>query len=222
MKNFIAILSFITLSFFASFSFAQNNGCNIKPKFSYSTNGLTVSFENESKGSFNKVKWSFADGSTYNKGNISHTFSKGGVYTFRLEVSNTRKGCFEVFEGKVFVFNTNNATPANEPTIATTTVPTFEPAVSQVIEKNMIGAVSTYPNPTTNFANINFTLSTDSEVQVNVFDMAGRLVANIFEGSLQAGVQTVKFERTANMSNGMYFVKISSANAAVTERVILQ
>lgn len=68
-----------------------------------------------------------------------------------------------------------------------------------------------FPNPVTNTSMIDFTLNTDSQVTVNVYDQLGNLVANLVNDFKTAGSYSVEFN-TNNLAAGTYLAKITSAN----------
>ena len=64
--------------------------------FSYSVNGGTVSFTNNSTGNFSSSSWTFGDGSTSSSTSPSHTFAASGTYTVCLDISNFF-GCSDTY-----------------------------------------------------------------------------------------------------------------------------
>lgn len=79
-------------------------------------------------------------------------------------------------------------------------------------------SVSIYPNPAVATANLAFSLTEDSKVQVLVYDAMGRLVATVANTSMQKGQHTVAIN-TAAFASGLYNVKIQTEQGAQTERL---
>lgn len=77
--------------------------------------------------------------------------------------------------------------------------------------------VSVYPNPTATTANINFALKAAEQTTINVYDVTGKVVANVVNGKLNAGKNTVSVE-TANLTNGIYFARIQAGSTVQTVR----
>lgn len=80
--------------------------------------------------------------------------------------------------------------------------------------------ISIHPNPITNTANIEFNLVNSSNVVVSVFDLLGKKVANLHNGELSNGSHTIKFN-SADMLQGIYFVKIQMNNQVITKKVLV-
>ena len=66
-----------------------------------------------------------------------------------------------------------------------------------------------YPNPFNPSTIIKFGLATDSKVSVKIFDILGREVATLLNGSLEAGSHEVQFN-AKNITSGVYFYKIEA------------
>ncbi|MFN3754049.1 T9SS type A sorting domain-containing protein [Flavobacterium sp.] len=114
------------------------------------------------------------------------------------------------------------------------TVPTTNSAVSEVIFDNLVveatfeeellgvntvnevAAFSVFPNPTTN----NFTINSANSSTINgveMVDINGRTVKSIkFDNLTSADVNI------ADLSQGVYMVKISSENGSVTQKIVKQ
>jgi len=74
--------------------------------------------------------------------------------------------------------------------------------------------VRIYPNPATDFITISATKNLENVV-VELFDIAGKLVAD----NSQSGNTTLTI---ANLSNGVYFCKVSSAKTVLKmEKVVV-
>lgn len=64
-----------------------------------------------------------------------------------------------------------------------------------------------YPNPSNPVSKINFQLPLDGRVSIKVYDIIGKEVGLIFEGTKEAGYHTVEFNGS-NLASGVYFYKI--------------
>lgn len=78
--------------------------------FEYAVEGKTVAFTNQSEGDFDRVFWSFGDGSFSEEKSPIHTFSETGDYFFNLTIENTATGCTEHYEGYVHITGGNTGT----------------------------------------------------------------------------------------------------------------
>lgn len=80
-----------------------------------------------------------------------------------------------------------------------------------------------YPNPSNGTSYLSFNLIEQADVDVKVYDVAGRLVKDLGRNnSTAAGTQIYSISKTGdNLSNGIYFVKILINNSLYTEKLIL-
>ena len=82
-----------------------------------------------------------------------------------------------------------------------------------------------YPNPFNSGTIIPFSLSRETEVHLQVFDVLGRPVANLVVGRLQTGRHRVNWEgRDAGgqrVSSGIYFYRLRGGNRAESRKMTL-
>ena len=82
-----------------------------------------------------------------------------------------------------------------------------------------------YPNPFNSGTVIPFSLSSETEVHLQVFDVLGRPVVNLVVGRLQIGLYRVSWEgRDAggqSVPSGIYFYRLSSGNRAESRKMAL-
>jgi photosystem II stability/assembly factor-like uncharacterized protein len=77
-----------------------------------------------------------------------------------------------------------------------------------------------YPNPFNPSTTISFTLDRDGFVSLNVYDVAGRVVATILNKAMTAGSYDVGFN-ASGLSSGVYFYKLNTADQVMTRKMIL-
>ena len=77
-----------------------------------------------------------------------------------------------------------------------------------------------YPNPIRAKCSIVYTLVTDSEVKIAMFDVTGRVVREIVNGRQNAGSYQETIE-VFDLAQGVYFIKIESQNKSEVEKVTL-
>ncbi len=82
--------------------------------------------------------------------------------------------------------------------------------------------LSVYPNPFSSSTQISYNLPTAAQTTVEVFDIVGKKVADLFDGKQTEGLQQITFDRTAfGLTNGMYFVKIKVGESVITQKVLV-
>ena len=111
------------------------------------------------------------------------------------------------------------------------TAPDFRPATNSIAltninydlaandaginEVSIFENISLYPNPAQNEATLALSLVTSSVVNVTVYDVTGKIVSNVFNGKLNEG-ETNLFINTTDLSNGVYYAKISTDSVVET------
>ncbi|MEA2077818.1 MAG: T9SS type A sorting domain-containing protein [Candidatus Marinimicrobia bacterium] len=77
-----------------------------------------------------------------------------------------------------------------------------------------------YPNPFNPVTNITFALPTSSDVNLIVYDMAGRTVKTLVNGYVNAGSYDVTFD-ASNLASGVYFYQLSADNTNIVKKMVL-
>ena len=82
--------------------------------------------------------------------------------------------------------------------------------------------ISAYPNPFTDNANIGYNLTADnSNVKVEIYDISGKFVTNLFEGNQNAGNYTYNFSgKNYSSMSGIYVAKITINNAVYSQQLV--
>ncbi len=84
--------------------------------------------------------------------------------------------------------------------------------------------VGNYPNPFNPLTNIVFELAQTSPVELSVFDVTGRKVADLVNGTMSPGRHSVPFDATSggrDLPSGMYLYRLSSGSHASTGKMLL-
>jgi len=76
------------------------------------------------------------------------------------------------------------------------------------------------PNPVIGLATISFTIPHDCYVNVDVFDVSGRLVVTLVEEYTHAGKHTIFFD-THNVTNGVYYFRLEAGTFIQTESCVV-
>ena len=78
-----------------------------------------------------------------------------------------------------------------------------------------------YPNPSNDVVTVGMTLERARDVSVEVFDVTGRRVAVLHEGTLAAGADHRFVFGDADLPGGVYLVRATAGGASVERRVTL-
>ncbi len=224
MRLLLIILSILI------FSTSANASCDITPRFSYKTSGLTVSFKNKTVGEYEKVKWEFGDGSTSEELHPSHAYEGKGKYQFTLTVYG-KDGCESTFEGKVYVFDTKRRILVNEvrdkvkeekTTVEdVTTIAKNEVELPNTETTDNLSSVGSYPNPFEDVTIITFNLAAQDEVIVSVFDISGQLVREVANQKMMEGTHSFRFER-GDLTAGVYLLQVTTMSTSKTHKMMIQ
>jgi hypothetical protein len=76
-----------------------------------------------------------------------------------------------------------------------------------------------YPNPFNPKTVINFELSEISEVNLSIYDMNGKKVATLVEGSKPAGYHSVNWD-ASHFSSGIYFYRLQAGDFVDTKKMV--
>ncbi|MFA5670224.1 MAG: T9SS type A sorting domain-containing protein [Balneolaceae bacterium] len=90
----------------------------------------------------------------------------------------------------------------------------------QVDKKNSFYLSEPYTNPFNPTTNINFTIPQKGMVSLVVYDVLGREVATLVNGTLPAGKQSIRFD-ASNLANGMYLYKLRVNNQKIVRKMTL-
>ncbi len=81
------------------------------------------------------------------------------------------------------------------------------------------------PNPFRDAATIAYELPARARVTVGVYDVAGRLVRQVADGTVEAGPHAVQWDGRdssgRSVASGVYFCRIDADGASETQRVVL-
>src|SRR5690606_17191467 len=99
-------------------------------------------------------------------------------------------------------------------------------AVSTSIDENGLDSPYTfaldqnYPNPFNPSTQIRFSVPEQGQVSLQVFDMTGRMVAELLNESMPAGVHTVQFD-AQSVASGMYVYRLNAQGLSLTNKMTL-
>jgi hypothetical protein len=76
------------------------------------------------------------------------------------------------------------------------------------------------PNPAANSTTIKYELKENANVTLRVFDIAGKEVIHINEGTKSSGIYTIELN-TASLQNGVYFYSFEAGAEKVTRKMTI-
>ena len=79
---------------------------------------------------------------------------------------------------------------------------------------------SPYPNPFNPITNLSFSVPIKSHVKIEIYDIQGRLVQEIFNDLINPGIHNIKWMAN-NYASGIYFVNMVSGDFSSTQKITL-
>jgi hypothetical protein len=78
-----------------------------------------------------------------------------------------------------------------------------------------------FPNPAQDFATFTVnSLTPTQSATLALYDYSGRKIQDIFQGSLNVGIEEFKIEAPKNTQNGIYFVKLTTETGTYSRTII--
>lgn len=81
-------------------------------------------------------------------------------------------------------------------------------------------SVDIYPNPFNPITTVRFTLQTDQNVSIEVYNIMGQLIQELTNSTYTAGTHTISFNGS-NLSTGIYFIKSRIGVQTFTQKITL-
>jgi hypothetical protein len=97
--------------------------------------------------------------------------------------------------------------------------------VSNNVEINEVRSLKSdvriYPNPADQLTTINYQLSTNSNVNMFIYDLTGKKVMELKQGKQTAGIHKININTSA-LSKGMYYYTLTRDNNSITRKMIIE
>jgi len=85
--------------------------------------------------------------------------------------------------------------------------------------------ISAYPNPFNSETRISISVPYDDHIVVNIYDISGNIVKNLYDGNIESGIHNFKWngiDGSGNIvSSGIYFVKINTSTKEFQTKIVL-
>lgn len=83
----------------------------------------------------------------------------------------------------------------------------------------ILANVKVYPNPVSDYLNMTFSISKDSNVTIRIMDVLGNEITTLFSERLSTGEHSNTFNISSKISSGFYFVRVSVGSEIITKRI---
>jgi hypothetical protein len=85
---------------------------------------------------------------------------------------------------------------------------------------NGFGISNIYPNPFNPLVNFDIQLLETENININIYDLRGNKIDNIYNGTLEFGNHTFSWDAN-NFSTGIYIISCNSNNLVSNQKVLL-
>lgn len=96
----------------------------------------------------------------------------------------------------------------------------FDPATVSVSEIPSMSGLNVFPNPSTGIASVSFGLDESALVAIDVLDISGRQVAEVFSGMMSSG-EYLEQLNLVHLKGGVYLLRIQAKGGVVVRKLVI-
>jgi hypothetical protein len=83
----------------------------------------------------------------------------------------------------------------------------------------ILANVKVYPNPVSDYLNMTYSISKDSNVTIRIMDVLGNEITTLFSERQSTGEHSNTFSISSRISSGFYFIRVSVGSEIITKRI---
>jgi len=83
----------------------------------------------------------------------------------------------------------------------------------------ILANVKVYPNPVSEYLNMTYSISKDSNVTIRIMDVLGNEITTLFSERQTIGEHSNTFSISSRISSGFYFIRVSVGSEIITKRI---
>jgi hypothetical protein len=147
------------------------------------------------------------------------TIPKGSSFTITTYDPGTNEPFYEIFQavenyGMIYAATFGRGIFRDESL--------FEVGVEELFDSSITDDLnlSVFPNPASDIINISYYLNNPSNVQLNIYDLAGKLVSTVNETGLSKGHQKIDL-KVNSLNRGTYLMQLVAGNEISTAKLII-
>jgi hypothetical protein len=91
--------------------------------------------------------------------------------------------------------------------------------IAGIPASNRIG-LSASPNPFNNYTNLKISLPKAGNVEVKIYDIAGKEVASLYQGYYSTGIFELHWN-ASDLPSGVYFARLTAGGFTQTQKILL-
>lgn len=155
--------------------------------------------------------WDFGDGYTSTLPYPSHTYAGNGPYYLCLTIADSTGAgyCTDMYCDSLAAGRSEGIT-----------VTVVAPLTTGISEQVITTSLANFPNPFSGSTTINYTISADAAVELNIIDLLGNNVASLENSHKAAGSYSVVWNAD-NVAQGMYLLQMRANNSATIKKIIV-
>lgn len=88
-------------------------------------------------------------------------------------------------------------------------------------QSTSFSGISIFPNPIADQFKVNYNLLEDGEVKAAIYDLQGKLVAELFTENQSTGFHSQQLDLPENCNGGVYFLKLAQEGKKELQRIII-
>jgi PKD repeat protein len=176
-----------------------------------------VQFTNTSTGTTTSTtyEWTFGDGTSSADQNTSHTYSHADHYTVCLFINDPVTGCHEHYCQTI---NSNHRQGHDHHALVP--LHSFVNDAGVTINLSSEQYIINYPNPFRTSAAIQYELTEDANVQVDIFDRNGRKMLKVLNEHQSEGQHTQAIH-AGTLSPGLYILKMNVGGESFQKKIVI-
>lgn len=95
----------------------------------------------------------------------------------------------------------------------------YPASMTSIEEEAVTSGLSIFPNPVTDFMQVNFTAQSTGDYTISVMNALGQVIGTVYQGELQAGENQLGYS-TTHLPQGVYFLRVESQGIVTTQKFV--
>jgi hypothetical protein len=95
----------------------------------------------------------------------------------------------------------------------------IQPTASLEENTSTVSIGNVFPNPTSGYSVINYSLASTSDIIISISDVTGKVILTEYQGLVTEGSHSFTFD-ASNFSNGIYYISMVADDTSVTKKFI--
>jgi hypothetical protein len=128
--------------------------------------------------------------------------------------------------GDVYVYSTSIGCPSTSGTQSPTKMVQFNtilyPSPTGIAENTEAFNLNVFPNPATDNLHLTYTLNKPSSVLIQLYDMQGKMVADLFNQTEVSGNQDMNLALPSSVSKGIYSLQLNIDGVPAVKKIVIQ